>query len=135
MRASSLEQDGPTVIASWVFVPPPDPAEKDAATKPDKTKGFHASKAEVRKEVEEFFTSRFGRQLPISAYGQTALHDAWRFDHSNSIDVALSPDGIEGQSVLFFLRKNGIPFIPFRRAIPGIASGPHIHIGRPSHRK
>src|SRR6266446_6948651 len=48
--------------------------------------------------------------------------------------VSLHPDGAEGQALLNFLRSNGIPFLAFRAAIPGTATGPHIHIGRPSHR-
>jgi len=35
---------------------------------------------------------------------------------------------------LNFLQRNAIPFLAFRGAIPGTATGPHIHIGRPSHR-
>jgi hypothetical protein len=33
-----------------------------------------------------------------------------------------------------YLRTNGIPFLSFRSAIPGVATGAHIHIGYPSHR-
>ena len=33
-----------------------------------------------------------------------------------------------------YLRANGIPFIAFHFAVPGKATGPHIHIGLPSHR-
>ncbi|HEX8072254.1 MAG TPA: TolC family protein [Pyrinomonadaceae bacterium] len=47
--------------------------------------------------VEQFFRGRFGRSLPISAFGQSALHDRWGYDHHNSMDVPLSPDSTEGQ--------------------------------------
>jgi len=67
-------------------------------------------------------------------FGQGSIHDRWRLDHHNAMDVSLSPDGVEGQALLGFLRANGIPFLAFRQAIPGTATGPHIHIGRPSHR-
>jgi hypothetical protein len=50
------------------------------------------------------------------------------------MDISLNPDGPEGKALLEFLRSNGIPFSAFRGAIPGVATGPHIHIGMPSHR-
>ncbi|HEY0321904.1 MAG TPA: TolC family protein [Pyrinomonadaceae bacterium] len=85
-------------------------------------------------KVQQFFLQRFGRQLPISAYGQSALHNRWGLDHRNAMDVGVSPDSVEGQALMGFLRANGIPFAAFRGAIPGSATGPHIHIGLPSHR-
>jgi hypothetical protein len=85
-------------------------------------------------KVEKFFTQAFGRTLPISAFGQTTTHDRLRFDHRNAIDVALHPDSKEGQSLLSYLRQAGIPFIAFRNAVPGAATGAHIHIGKPSAR-
>jgi hypothetical protein len=95
------------------------------------TAGF--TLAEVTK-IESFFTSTFGRGLPISALGQTATHDRMRFDHHNAVDVALQPESPEGQSMINFLRQAGIPFIAFRGAVPGAATGAHIHIGKPSPR-
>jgi hypothetical protein len=85
-------------------------------------------------KVQGFFLSAFKRPLPVSVFGQGAIHDRWRLDHHNAMDVSLSPDGPEGQALLGYLRSNGIPFLAFRQAIPGTATGPHIHIGRPSHR-
>lgn len=85
-------------------------------------------------KVQQFFLSTFKRPLPVSVFGQGAIHDRWRLDHHNAMDVSLQPDGAEGQALLNYLRSNGIPFLAFRQAIPGTATGPHIHIGRPSHR-
>lgn len=85
-------------------------------------------------KVQQFFSNTFKRQLPIAVFGQGAIHDRWRLDHRKSIDVSVHPDGPEGQALMNFLRANGIPFLAFRGAIPGTATGPHIHIGRPSHR-
>lgn len=85
-------------------------------------------------KVQRYFQDAFKKPLPIAVFGQGAIHDRWRLDHRNSIDVSLHPDGPEGQSLLNFLKLNGIPFLAFRGAIPGTATGPHIHIGRPSHR-
>lgn len=85
-------------------------------------------------KVQRFFLDAFKRPLPVAVFGQGAIHDRWRLDHHNAMDISLHPDGPEGQALLGFLRANGIPFLAFRQAIPGTATGPHIHIGRPSHR-
>ncbi|HBB86099.1 MAG TPA: hypothetical protein DC047_00615 [Blastocatellia bacterium] len=85
-------------------------------------------------KVQRFFLDAFKKPLPIAVFGQGAIHDRWRLDHHNAMDISLHPDGAEGQALLNFLRSNGIPFLAFRAAIPGTATGPHIHIGRPSHR-
>jgi hypothetical protein len=85
-------------------------------------------------KVESFYASTLGKQLPISAYGQSATHNRLGFDHHNSIDVAVHPDSAEGKSLIDYLRSNGIPYLAFRSAIPGVATGAHIHIGYPSHR-
>ena len=85
-------------------------------------------------KIQRFFSDTFNKQLPIAVFGQGAIHDRWRLDHRNAMDIQLHPDGVEGQALLNFLQKNGIPYSAFRSAIPGTATGPHIHIGRPSHR-
>jgi hypothetical protein len=85
-------------------------------------------------KVQRFFLDAFKKPLPIAVFGQGAIHDRWRLDHHNAMDVSLHPDGPEGQALMTFLHNNGIPFLAFREAIPGTATGPHIHIGRPSHR-
>lgn len=85
-------------------------------------------------KVESFFLQRFGHQLPISAYGQTAVHNRLGFDHRNAMDVPINPGSAEGQALMAYLRANGIPFFAFYMAIPGSATGAHIHIGQPSHR-
>lgn len=85
-------------------------------------------------KVQRFFLDSFKKQLPVGVFGQGAIHDRWRLDHRNAMDVSLHPDGPEGQALMNFLRANGIPFLAFRGAIPGTATGPHIHVGRPSHR-
>ncbi|PYS58364.1 MAG: hypothetical protein DMF74_24035, partial [Acidobacteria bacterium] len=80
------------------------------------------------------FQQTFKRPLPIAVFGQGAIHNQWHLDHRNAMDVSLNPDGPEGQALMDFMRRNGIPFSAFRAAIPGVATGPHIHIGSPSHR-
>ena len=83
-------------------------------------------------KIEAFFTHTFGHALPISALGQTATHDRLHLDHQNAMDVALHPDSAEGQALLNYLRQAGIPFMAFRGAVSGAATGAHIHIGKPS---
>ena len=86
------------------------------------------------KKVESFFFTKFGRPLPTSAFGQSDIHDRWGLDHRQGLDVGLHPDSQEGIALVAYLRAERIPFLVFRHAIPGVATGPHIHIGRPSHR-
>ncbi len=83
-------------------------------------------------KVEKFFSQNFGHNLPISAYGQTRTHDRMGFDHRNAIDVALHPDSSEGRALIKHLRDSRIPFVAFKNAVSGAATGPHIHIGKPS---
>lgn len=84
--------------------------------------------------IKQFFVQRFGRALPVGAFGQSPLHDRWGYDHRNAMDVGLSPDSAEGRALMEYLRASGIPFTAFRFAIPGSATGPHIHVGLPSHK-
>ena len=85
-------------------------------------------------KIEQFFTARFGRALPISAYGQTAVHARLGFDHRDALDVAVHPDSPEGRALMAYLRSAAISFIAFRSAVPGLATGAHIHIGPASQR-
>jgi TolA-binding protein len=85
-------------------------------------------------EIQAFFSTQFGRLLPTSAVGQSATHNRLGYDHRNAVDVALHPDSSEGRALINYLQRQGIPFLAFRGAIPGVATGPHIHIGSPSHR-
>jgi hypothetical protein len=84
--------------------------------------------------VMSFYQQSFKKQLPISAFGQTAVHNQLGFDHRNAMDVALNPASREGQALITYLQTNGIPFFAFYVAIPGSATGPHIHVGMPSHK-
>jgi hypothetical protein len=91
------------------------------------------SLAEAAK-VKEFFLSKFSRPLPLSAFGQSDLHTRWGLDHRNGMDVNLHPDSVEGRALVAFLRAASIPFLVFRGPIPGVATGPHIHVGNRSSR-
>lgn len=82
--------------------------------------------------LERFFSERFHRPLPVSARGQTPVHDRLGFDHREALDVAVHPDSPEGHALMDYLRARAIPFLAFRSAQPGAATGAHVHIGRPS---
>lgn len=84
--------------------------------------------------VDGIFYEFWGRAMPISARGDTELHRSMGFDHTGRVDVALHPDDDEGDFLIALLESWGIPFIAFRSAVPGQATGPHIHIGLPSPR-
>ncbi len=84
--------------------------------------------------VENFFMAKFNRRLPLTAFGQSELHTRWGLDHRQGIDVGLHPDSPEGRALINFLRTEEIPFLAFRSAVPSVATGPHIHIGKGSHR-
>jgi hypothetical protein len=80
----------------------------------------------------ERFAAVFGRSLPVSAYGQTSVHDRLSLDHRSAIDVAVHPDSPEGRWLMQYLRAAGIPFIGIRAMVPGTSTGAHIHVGPPS---
>jgi hypothetical protein len=84
--------------------------------------------------IQSFFASTFGQSLPVSALGQSSTHNRLGYDHRNAVDVPLHPDSPKGQALIGYLQSQGIPFLAFRAAVPGVATGPHIHIGSPSHR-
>ncbi len=97
--------------------------------------GAHPWSLAETNAVANFFWKRFGRELPISAYGQTPTHDALGFDHRNRIDVAVNPSSPEGKALMQYLREHAISFIGFAGAVAGSATGAHIHLGPPSGRK
>src|SRR5947209_479084 len=58
--------------------------------------------ADFRK-VASAFQKQFGKPLPVSAKGETALHRSLGFDHRGRVDVALNPDQKEGSWLRKFL--------------------------------
>jgi hypothetical protein len=88
----------------------------------------------INTTVQQFFSQTFGRALPVSTIGQSATHNRMGWDHRNSVDVGLHPDSQEGRALMSYLQMSGIPFSAFRAAVPGVSTGPHIHIGFLSHR-
>lgn len=108
--------------------PPAETDESEAAERPGKW-----SLAEAIK-VKEFFQSKFNRPLPVSSFGQSDLHTRWGLDHRNGMDVDLHPDSVEGRALVAFLKAESIPYLAFRGPIPGVSTGPHIHVGNRSPR-
>ena len=84
--------------------------------------------------LERHVTSRGGGALPVSAMGQSEVHTRLGLDHRHAVDLALHPDSVEGRLVMGWLRERGISFLAFRGARSGVATGAHIHVGRPSER-
>lgn len=110
----------------------PKPAGESPAAEP--TEGAGKWRLADAAKVKEFFFAKFNRPLPLSAFGQSDLHTRWGLDHRNGMDVGLHPDSAEGRTLIGFLRAESIPFLVFRGPIPGVATGPHIHIGNRSSR-
>lgn len=84
--------------------------------------------------LERRFAAVFGRSLPVSALGQTPVHDRLGLDHRTAVDVAVHPDSPEGRWLMQYLRQAGIPFIGVRGVVPGASTGAHVHIGPESPR-
>ena len=109
----------------------PKPEAEAAATAPAREGKWTLAEAT---KVEQFFVSKFKRPLPLTAFGQSDLHTRWGLDHRNGMDVGLHPDSVEGRALIEFLRAESIPFLVFRGPVPGVATGPHIHVGNRSSR-
>ena len=114
--------------------PPLAPGGEPATTSLIRYRGRRPWALALTRTLEEFFARTFGRRLPVSAYGQTAVHDKLGFDHRNAVDVAVHPDSAEGRAVMDWLRGAGLSFMAFRSAVAGAATGAHIHVGEPSQR-
>jgi hypothetical protein len=80
------------------------------------------------------FEQQFHSPLPVTARGQTLLHQSLGLDHRGKIDVGLNPEEPEGIWLRHFLEDHQIPYIAFRAAVRGAATAPHIHLGTGSSR-
>ena len=84
--------------------------------------------------ISSEYRKHFNRDLPISALGQTQLHQSMLLDHRNRVDVPVSPDAPEGVWLRHLLERLRVPYLAFRSAVNGAATAPHIHIGLESTR-
>jgi len=82
-----------------------------------------------------WFEQTYKRPLPVTARGQSKTHDARDLDHRHAMDVGLHPQSEEGRALINYLRERGVQYLAYNTATPGAATGPHIHIGRPSRRR
>ena len=80
------------------------------------------------------FEEQFHYPIPVTARGQTRLHQSFGLDHRGKIDVGLNPEEPEGIWLRRLLENRQIPYIAFRSAVRGAATAPHIHIGTGSSR-
>ncbi|HET9478436.1 MAG TPA: hypothetical protein VFO72_03785 [Pyrinomonadaceae bacterium] len=110
----------------------PKPPEAPAGSEP--LEGTGKWRLTDAQKIQDFFLAKFKKRLPTTAFGQSDLHTRWGLDHRNGMDVGLHPDSTEGRALIEFLRDASIPFLAFRGPVPGVATGPHIHIGNRSAR-
>ena len=85
-------------------------------------------------EVEAEFQKRTGKALPVSVRGQGRIHNRWKYAHQDSADISVNPLSSDGRVLGEILRQKQYPYLAFEQAIPGVATGPHHHLGRPSKR-
>ena len=104
-----------------------EPAE--AKTLADRFDGDGIFSMGTMSRVQMEFSKHFGKPLPVSAVGETAVHRSLGFNHTGRVDVALHPSLPEGRWLLEYLTDHRIPYFAFRHAVPGKATGAHIHIG------
>lgn len=133
-RARIVEADAMVAEAEAAAAPPLRPGELLTGPSLIRFLGTGQWSLSMAPRVQSFFSQRFGRPLPVSAFGQTPVHDQLGFDHRNALDVAVHPDTPEGQALMTWLRAERISFIAFRQAVAGSATGAHVHVGEPSSR-
>jgi hypothetical protein len=137
-RASIAEADMLVVEAEaerqLAALPPPPPGETQVTPTLVRHAGEREWSLAMAPTISRFFSDRFGRALPVSAFGQTRTHDRLGFDHRSAVDVAVHPDSLEGQALMAWLRERGVSFLAFRGPVPGASTGAHLHIGEPSAR-
>ncbi|MFL6209248.1 MAG: hypothetical protein ACJ74W_10390, partial [Pyrinomonadaceae bacterium] len=86
--------------------------------------------------VKDWYRGRYGKELPVTAFGESKTHERMGLDHRESFDVALSPSSDEGRELVEFLKSANIPHRAITAAdiAAGVkATGEHIHVGDPSH--
>lgn len=110
------------------------PKSENEAAAPAEAKPPGRWRLSEAEKIKAYFFVKFNKPLPLSAFGQSDLHTRWGLDHRNAMDVGLHPDSVEGRTLIGYLRAEAIPFAVFRAPIPGVATGPHIHIGNRSSR-
>ncbi|HXA52948.1 MAG TPA: hypothetical protein VNV86_21675 [Candidatus Acidoferrum sp.] len=128
-RARFVKQMGENARAEEALESSLNQSPEDAPVLADRYDGDGVFSMVAFSKVESEFEKHFGKPLPVSAMGDTAVHRSMGFDHRGRVDVALNPDQPEGHWLLEYLVQNHIPYFAFRHAVPGKATGAHIHLG------
>jgi len=87
-----------------------------------------------------FITPADYRTVPMPGYSEIGLSLTTRGPVVRRVEelrpeaIHIATEGPLGWIVRRYCLRNGIPFTAFHFAIPGVATGPHIHVGLPSHR-
>lgn len=131
-RARLLEQLAEIARTELAELAPPDAPLPEPSPLVERFAGARSFHAGLWRLIATAFEARFGKPLPVSADGATALHRSLGLDHRGRVDVALDPDRPEGVWLRNYLRELNIPYYAFRSALRGRSTGPHIHIGPPS---
>jgi len=106
-----------------------DQSPEDAPALADRYDGDGVFSLGTLSHVEAEYAKHFGKPLPVSAMGDTAVHRSLGFDHRGRVDVAVHPDQPEGHWLLEFLVKTHIPYFAFRHALPGKATSANVQNG------
>lgn len=137
-RAAIAEADTLVVEAEaerqLAALPPPARGETQETPTVQQHAGEREWSLAMAPAIGQLFADRFGRPMPVSAFGQTAVHNRLGFDHRHAVDVAVHPDSREGRALIAWLRERRVSYLAFRGPVPGAATGAHIHIGEPSAR-
>lgn len=87
--------------------------------------------------VSDWYKSTFKSDIPVKNLGASDFERKAGWEHSRAFDVGLHPDTDQGRQLISYLNSQGIPYSAFTGAISKggktVATGPHIHVGPPSH--
>jgi len=125
-----------TMVRAEDVVEPGETEERDRSDPPrmERFDGVGSFTTAQFQAISVAYEREFGRAMPVSAKGETALHRAWGFDHRGRVDVALYPDSKEGLWLRKYLEALRITYLAFRSPQTRRATAAHIHIGEPSRR-
>jgi len=73
---------------------------------------------EVLHDIADMYYQTLGHAPPISADGDTDWHGSIAVDHPDRFNVAQRPDAEEGAFLPYMLESLGIPYTPYRSAVP-----------------
>ena len=131
-RANLLRELSDMAFAEQELAGHTEDAPQTAAPMVERYDGNGVFNSAHYKQTVLAFEHEFGKPLPVSAKGETALHRSMGYDHRDRIDVAVSPDSKEGQWLRQFLQGMQVPYYAFRGFVAGRSTAAHMHLGPPS---